>query len=148
MERIFKELFLWGGLAILFFWLQTSHLLNFGINPNWLILGLALAWGSGRLLSVVFFTIFAVGVYSWTLPFSFMSVIIFLCAGIVMGLIVKFLTGTPLVDEVLVLALGILFLNTLFFWQSGNWLFLNVAWEILVTEIILFIGWPIFRKIR
>ncbi len=147
MEKIFKELFLWGGLAILFFWLQVSHLLDFGINPNWLILGLSLAWGMGRLLSAIFFMIFAVGVYFWTLPFSLIPIVVLVGVGLIMGLIIKFLTGKPLMDEALVLALGILLLNALFFWQSGNWLFTSVLWEILVTEIILFVGWPLFRKI-
>ncbi len=147
MEKIFKELFLWGGLAILFFWLQASHLLDFGINPNWLILGLSLAWGMGRFLSAIFFMVFAVGVYFWTLPFSLIPIVVLVGVGLIMGLIIKFLTGKPLMDEALVLALGILLLNALFFWQSGNWLFTSVLWEILVTEIILFVGWPLFRKI-
>jgi hypothetical protein len=148
MEKLFKEIVLWSGLAIFFFWLQISHLLDFGINPNWLILGLVLAWGSNRLLPATLFASFAVGVYLWTLPFSLVSVLMFLITSILMGLVVRFLTGKPLVDEILLLALGVIFLNLLFFWNSGSWFLLNVLWEILFTEAILFIGWPIFKKIK
>ena len=148
MEKIFKELVLWGGLAILFFGLQASHLLDFGVNPNWLILGLALAWGGWRFLPVVYFASFAVGIYLWVLPFSFWPVFMFVCVGILMGLVVRFLTGKVLLDEMIVLALGIIFLNALFFWYSGGAFSLNILWEILFTEIILFVSWPIFRKIK
>lgn len=148
MEKILKEIVLWGGLAIFFFWLQTSHLLDFFINPNWLILGLVLAWGVGKFFPAILFTVCALGIYLWTLPFSFWPVLMFLITGILMGIVVRFLTGKPLVDEALLLGLGIIFLNLLFFWNSGSWFSLNVLWEILVTEFVLFLGWPIFSKIK
>ena len=147
MENFFKNIALWGGLAVLFFWLQSSRVLDFGINPNFLVLGLVLAWATGRFWPPAIFSFLAAGIYFFFLPFDFWPVLSFLIVSLLIGLIFKFLTGKPLLDEVLTLVAGLLIFNLLAYWNFSVWSWSGIFWEILLTEIILLLTWPIFRKI-
>lgn len=148
MENFFKNVAGWGGLAALFFWLQTSRVLDFGINPNFLILGLVLAWNTGRLWPPIIFSVLAAGIYFCFLPFNLFPIIALLAVSLLIGVVSKFLTGKPLLDEVLVLTAGLLLFNLLVYWNFPNWSWFRILEEILITEIILFLSWPIFKRIR
>jgi hypothetical protein len=148
METFFKNVVGWGGLAILFFWLQTSRVLDFGINPNFLILGLVLAWNTGRLWPPIIFSVLAASIYFCFLPFSPFPIIAFLVVSLLIGLISKFLTGKPLLDEVLGLVLGLVLFNLLVYWNFPDWSWFRILEEILITEAILFLSWPVSKIIR
>jgi hypothetical protein len=147
MENFFKNIVLWGGLAALFFWLQSSRILDFGVNPNFLVLGLVLAWATGRFWPPAIFSFLVAGIYFFFLPFEFWPIISFLIVSLLIGLIFRFLTGKPLLDEVLALIFGLLAFSLLAYWNFSVWSWLEIFWEIVSTGIILFLIWPIFRKI-
>lgn len=146
MENIFKNVVIWGGIAGIFSWLQFARFLDFGANPNLVLLGLILAWATGRFSPPLIFGILAALAYLSFAPFDIWPLASFLIAGSAAGLASRFLTGKKILDEILAAAGGVFIFNLLVGSSAPVW----PVWilEVAATEAILILSWPLFQKIK